>query len=649
MAKPTLAAIVRSALGIDRAGVRWMIPLRLAIGSGVVLAIALAVVDVSDAVPLAFGLAATGLADLRGSFRPRARGLGLSVVCMTLATGLGESVAGHPELHVAAAALIAFAAGYACIAGPRVGLAGVLALMMFAVYSGKPQTFDHGLRITLLTAIGCVIAALLVLLPILLARMGGMRSDLAVAYRELGFALKEDPHWHRRPAPVTSLDVAVARIDEVRPRGATAGWYATLTGGVERLRVALTALQPERAAAPSAALDALMRATGEFAIAAAGAIEIEVRRRHVPAAAARLGLALDAARRDLPQRLEPALAAIEAEAAAIAAALAAPYPLGRRVEVESKSLPVPFGRPIAALRVPDANRVFLRHAIRLSIAFSVATALSYALRVEHAVWLPMTVALVLKPDYASTMPRLVARVLGVLVGVVGTVVLLGVFGTGPAVLVAATILGSLLFIAYMVHGYVLAVLGVTLFIEVMDYADADAVRYTVAANIVTVAIAALLVGIVMRAWPTRTTGTIALVLAAFARALGAYATTARDPGDGDVAARRALAAARARAATVVTAARHEPGGTTVEAAAATRILADLDDAGAIAVAADVGVLAEAGAAVDAHALAALDRLAEGLDAVHDGRSPATLERWSPTTAFGGLIADAEVAFTAAAH
>ena len=38
------------------------------------------------------------------------------------------------------------------------------------------------------------------------------------AWRELGFALTEDPHWHRRPAPVTTLEVASDGTGAMPPR-----------------------------------------------------------------------------------------------------------------------------------------------------------------------------------------------------------------------------------------------------------------------------------------------------------------------------------------------------------------------------------------------------------------------------------------------
>jgi uncharacterized membrane protein YccC len=60
----------------------------------------------------------------------------------------------------------------------------------------------------------------------------------------------------------------------------------------------------------------------------------------------------------------------------------------------------------------------LRHAVRLGVALPVGEVLSQLVPWQRAYWLPVTVVVVLRPDYSATMVRGAARVLGTAVGVV---------------------------------------------------------------------------------------------------------------------------------------------------------------------------------------------------------------------------------------
>jgi uncharacterized membrane protein YccC len=58
----------------------------------------------------------------------------------------------------------------------------------------------------------------------------------------------------------------------------------------------------------------------------------------------------------------------------------------------------------------------LRYALRLSITVSLATALSFLLHIPHGYWLPMSVAILLKPDFATTRQRVRQRLGGTFAG-----------------------------------------------------------------------------------------------------------------------------------------------------------------------------------------------------------------------------------------
>ncbi|MGH9445354.1 MAG: FUSC family protein, partial [Terriglobia bacterium] len=77
-----------------------------------------------------------------------------------------------------------------------------------------------------------------------------------------------------------------------------------------------------------------------------------------------------------------------------------------------------------------------QYAARLAIALMVAALLSHALALGHAYWLPITLAIILKPDFDATLERGIARISGTIVGAGVTTVIVAALHPGPAALSA---------------------------------------------------------------------------------------------------------------------------------------------------------------------------------------------------------------------
>jgi uncharacterized membrane protein YccC len=72
---------------------------------------------------------------------------------------------------------------------------------------------------------------------------------------------------------------------------------------------------------------------------------------------------------------------------------------------------------IATLRANlDLRSSFCRHAIRLAVWVALGDAIGRAISGRRAYWIPMTIAVVLKPDFATTFSRGLLRLAGTLVG-----------------------------------------------------------------------------------------------------------------------------------------------------------------------------------------------------------------------------------------
>ena len=70
-----------------------------------------------------------------------------------------------------------------------------------------------------------------------------------------------------------------------------------------------------------------------------------------------------------------------------------------------------------------------RHAIRLAVCVALAAAVGRAVSWHRTYWLPMTVAIVLKPDFTATFSRGVLRVTGTLTGLAFATLLFHFFST----------------------------------------------------------------------------------------------------------------------------------------------------------------------------------------------------------------------------
>jgi len=85
---------------------------------------------------------------------------------------------------------------------------------------------------------------------------------------------------------------------------------------------------------------------------------------------------------------------------------------------------------LATLR---ANLTFesaaFRHAVRLAVCVTLGDAIGRAVNWHRTYWLPMTVAIVLKPDFTATFSRGVLRVVGTLSGLAFATVLFHIFST----------------------------------------------------------------------------------------------------------------------------------------------------------------------------------------------------------------------------
>lgn len=149
--------------------------------------------------------------------------------------------------------------------------------------------------------------------------------------------------------------------------------------------------------------------------------------------------------------VEPLLGQIRAAWRTAGVLTAAPEHLAQRRE----DIVRPRWRPLVrdALITLRANLTLrstaCRHALRLAVTLSLAAAGARVFEVPRGYWLPLTIALVLKPDFHDTFAFSVARVGGTILGAAGATVIAQVLVPGP-------VASIMLVLGFVSGGYALA-------------------------------------------------------------------------------------------------------------------------------------------------------------------------------------------------
>lgn len=460
---PWLRAIketARSGLMVERMQLTPLLALRATCGVALIIGLALWLGSPQLAVSSAFGALASGVATFQQSWRPR------PVLALTAAAGLSAScffgylAAGYLPVFVSLLAVWAFAAGMAWGIGPTPGVVAALTLAVMLIIITLPTSAIGALTHAALIACGGLVqAALIVVFPV---RPWGDRRD-ALADALAGVAdyarrLRQDPTAPFDPEPlIEARSAAAVSPRQARRRPRQLGGYRQLA---EAFRPVLASLAdpvvggaplegPERdrvqelLAASATVLDAVARAIrrGEPVRIPEHALEVL----QVPEA----GPALNGPARKAAMRLigltDTAVEAAEENVeitrsipliplAWQSAATAADLPGGSLESGATETGAGPAVRRTRHLYQPSLTRLvpvalrtcrreftwsspIFRHAIRVSVVASLGYVLGVALPPEHGYWVPLTAAMVLRPDFSRTFERGVARFAGTLVGV----------------------------------------------------------------------------------------------------------------------------------------------------------------------------------------------------------------------------------------
>jgi uncharacterized membrane protein YccC len=187
--------------------------------------------------------------------------------------------------------------------------------------------------------------------------------------------------------------------------------------------------------------------------------------------------------------------------------------------------------PWATLRASLTPRsVAFRHAVRMAACLSAALWISRMLQLPHGYWLPMTAAIVLRPDFAATFNFGLLRVLGTVLGLVLTTVLLYITPNLPwaHLLLMALLCMAFRYMAVAHYGIAVAALTGTVVI-LLSFEGVDS-GVAVMDRVINTALGCGMALLAYVAWPTWERGRARAALAVMLDAYASYLRALSQPG-----------------------------------------------------------------------------------------------------------------------
>jgi uncharacterized membrane protein YccC len=429
-----LGALLRDAARLDRTQSDPVVAGRNALGIVAPLVIATLAGATSAGLPSTIGALQTAFADRPGPYRLRLiRMLGTAAAAAT--TSALAVLASRSNLgSVALLLVLGFVAGLLLAGGPSATQVGVASVASALILGHIPEPPGIAVHVGLLVFAGGAGQALLAVVGWPLGRHRPERIALAALYRELAKAA-------RLPAGTSAGPQVTTPIDDVRKimyglghdHGPSVEAYRVLLDEAQRIRreiIVLSSLverldaDDELVAAGS--VRAAMGGTGDVLdrVSAALADGRPIDPSALTPVRAQLRQAVARLTDVSPSRGELTRRAAAARLRALSGQLRAVVEtseVGASEGLRSQPLDLPGGfdlrDPVAILRAnltPDS--AVLRHALRVAMFVAGSDLVVRLAGYGRGYWVPLTILVVLRPDFASTFQRSVMRVSGTIVG-----------------------------------------------------------------------------------------------------------------------------------------------------------------------------------------------------------------------------------------
>jgi uncharacterized membrane protein YccC len=450
----------RLAIRFDRAKVSPWIGFRNALGVALPLIAGILAGHTAAGLVMATGALNVSYSDGNDVYDFRARRMLISTVLCALAVFAGALTAAYGVLIVLLVTAFALFAGLLVALGNTAGDLGVIALVTLVVY-GAQQMSPHSAALSgLLALAGGLLQTAISLSTWPVLRYEPLRRAIANLYIHLGKAAGSPVHASQAPpasAQSTFAQESVSRlgIDHT----AFAERYRSLLNQAERIRISLLTLgrlrrriERENAKLPDAAriqleliddflgaLSGMLTVIGESmqnarpvqiddaGLARLVEISEQWRQQEGPGRSAFLSALVEDTRYQMDALLG------QLRSAAELATITTPIGSAEFAKRESRQpWPLRLRGRLATLRANlSLGSAVFRHALRLAVCVGLGEALGRIFELRRSYWLPMTIAIVLKPDFSATFSRGVLRLAGTFFGLVVATVLYHVLPLSP--------------------------------------------------------------------------------------------------------------------------------------------------------------------------------------------------------------------------
>jgi uncharacterized membrane protein YccC len=430
-AAAALTALLRTAARVDRTQSDPVVALRNAIGVAAPLAVGAIAGNAAYGLPATIGALQTAFADRPGPYRLRLLRMSGAAVAVAVTSAFAVLLSGTTIGSALFLSLIGFAGGLLLSVGPSAAQVGVASTAAALLLGHQAEAPSAALHVALLVLAGGATQTLLAVSAWPLRRHLPERGALAGLYRQLA-DLARHPLGTNVGPPMGELlaDVRATLYGVGHDHGPSVEAYRVLLDEAERIRRELLVLggyadRLAREGDPAAA-----EAVRTALIASADALD-------------GIATALDNGRAVPDEVLTPLRAtvadAFEQMNSAGSTTLTRRAAIARlrglvgqlRATLESSRTGASEGRrsdetamrgprlrdPFAILR---ANLTFaspvLRHALRLGLLVGGSDLVTRLAHVDRGYWVPLTVVVVLRPDFASTFQRSAMRMAGTIAG-----------------------------------------------------------------------------------------------------------------------------------------------------------------------------------------------------------------------------------------
>jgi uncharacterized membrane protein YccC len=455
MAMATLLAsfqpLLRDLIRFDRSRITFVTAAQNALGVFVPLAVGAATGHLLLGLPLSIGALNAAFSDRPGPYALRAGRMVLVSLVGGMSALIGALAGSTDWLTVALVAVWGVGGGLLVVFGPaaeQIGLTSILLLVVYGGFGLSPEA--AALQAPLVLAGGLLQTAFSVVAwP--LRHFGPERAALAAVFRRLA-AYTRAPHEPDAAPPATD-DVTAARTILTGLGSAhseAAEEFRVLLDEAERIRLELVALDHLRSdlardgnVVAGGPLDRFWTLVGDLLDVLGEGLRTGKGTSRGADLLTQAELALEEIRKSAEGSwgagvASAAIAHMDALAGQLRACLEivdshSGVHADARESMDRARPSYQLAEALSTLRANLSLRsASFRHALRLAVTLVIATALARHLGVSRAYWVPLTVAIVLKPDFGSTFTRGVLRVLGTLVGLGFATMLVHVFGGNVA-------------------------------------------------------------------------------------------------------------------------------------------------------------------------------------------------------------------------